>query len=315
MSGSSLVPRRCCGGKFVYGLLAGVQRAQRWLIYPISDVAGDYESEFHGCRPSGNDVFVATADQLVPPTPIPASTSPTCVSRRLPRHGLPAPVYERMQAPRVPAAVDLRRRRNRNLLRYRQPPASSAATGKEGDDEDRRVQPGFVKRRPNEEEVCVKRPKKSSKARKSAHAKRGAGDEAATVSSACSNGVDRVASSAAAEPFGLKTLEISAINVNGTPDVQAGSHPYELVTNFTLSAVERDKPGEGGGGDFRLTGCPIKDVQVQLPPGFVGNPDATPKCAYQAFAEKQCPNEYGRRRGDHGPSLSLGYRGRRPTCG
>ena len=35
-------------------------------VYPISDVAGNYESYFMDASPSGNDVFIATADRLVP---------------------------------------------------------------------------------------------------------------------------------------------------------------------------------------------------------------------------------------------------------
>jgi hypothetical protein len=35
-------------------------------VYPISDVAGNHESHFMDASPSGNDVFLATADQLLP---------------------------------------------------------------------------------------------------------------------------------------------------------------------------------------------------------------------------------------------------------
>ncbi len=42
------------------------------------------------------------------------------------------------------------------------------------------------------------------------------------------------ASSAMAE-FGLERLAVSARNENGTPDVQAGSHPYALTTTFVLN--------------------------------------------------------------------------------
>jgi len=35
-------------------------------VFPISDVAGDFESRFMDASPSGNDVFLATKDQLVP---------------------------------------------------------------------------------------------------------------------------------------------------------------------------------------------------------------------------------------------------------
>jgi hypothetical protein len=99
------------------------------------------------------------------------------------------------------------------------------------------------------------------------------------------------ASSALAEkaPFGLNRLEVSATNENGTPDVQAGSHPYELRTSFVLSKPELiEKPGED---DFLAAGGGLKDVRFELPPGFVGDPDATPRCAYQAFRAKECPDD------------------------
>ena len=42
--------------------------------------------------------------------------------------------------------------------------------------------------------------------------------------------------------FGLERLAISARNQNGTPDVQAGSHPYALNTTFLLH-----EPGAAAG--------------------------------------------------------------------
>ena len=33
--------------------------------------------------------------------------------------------------------------------------------------------------------------------------------------------------------FGIKSYEISFLNEDGTPDTQAGSHPYEFVDIFT----------------------------------------------------------------------------------
>ncbi len=89
--------------------------------------------------------------------------------------------------------------------------------------------------------------------------------------------------------FGLQRLAVSARNANGTPDVQAGSHPYAVTGTFVLSQ-------EGGGGGN------LKDAKLELPPGFVGDPNATPQCTYQlfiralkAYAEKGvgggCPNE------------------------
>jgi hypothetical protein len=44
----------------------GTCRQAAGCVYPISDVAGDYESDFMDASPNGEDVFIATADQLVP---------------------------------------------------------------------------------------------------------------------------------------------------------------------------------------------------------------------------------------------------------
>src|ERR1700728_113339 len=70
----------------------------------------------------------------------------------------------------------------------------------------------------------------------------------------------------------LEKFAISAQNENGTPDTQAGSHPYALTNTFVLS---------GAGPENSL-----KDVHLELPPGFVGDPTATPKCTYQEFIEQ-----------------------------
>jgi hypothetical protein len=78
--------------------------------------------------------------------------------------------------------------------------------------------------------------------------------------------------------FGLERVAISARNQNGTPDVQAGSHPYSLNTTFLLH-----EPGPTTGD--------LKDVRLELPPGFVGDPTATPRCGYQEFIQEKCSNE------------------------
>ena len=54
-------------------------------------------------------------------------------------------------------------------------------------------------------------------------------------------------------------------------DVQAGSHPASFNTTIVLS------PGQGD----------LKDARLELPPGLIGNPDATPKCTYQEFAKQE----------------------------
>ncbi len=98
-----------------------------------------------------------------------------------------------------------------------------------------------------------------------------------------------LAASASAVPpamaeFGLQRSAVGAMNQNGTPDVQAGSHPYALTTTFLLREAG---PSSGN----------LKDATVELPPGFVGDPTATPRCSYQTFIEylnnhsHHCSNE------------------------
>jgi hypothetical protein len=90
------------------------------------------------------------------------------------------------------------------------------------------------------------------------------------------------ASSSAMAEFGLQKVAVSARNQDGTPDVQAGSHPYALNTSFVLNVSQNY----------------LKDVKLELPPGFVGDPNATPRCTYQEFAKQEifrlgntCSNE------------------------
>jgi hypothetical protein len=80
--------------------------------------------------------------------------------------------------------------------------------------------------------------------------------------------------------FGVERVAISARNQNGTPDVQAGSHPYALTATFVLT----QPPCTESEGRFRCVAEGLlKDARVELPPGFVGDPNATPRCTYQEF--------------------------------
>ena len=76
--------------------------------------------------------------------------------------------------------------------------------------------------------------------------------------------------------FGLEGFEQVSLNGDGSPATQAGSHPYELVTTFTLN-----NDGESDG--TVLHPQEPKDLEVGLPAGFVANPNATPRCSRAAF--------------------------------
>jgi hypothetical protein len=87
--------------------------------------------------------------------------------------------------------------------------------------------------------------------------------------------------------FGLEKLVVGAqSNAAGSPAILAGAHPYALTTTFRLQ-----EPGLGTSGTRFL-----KDASLQLPPGFVGDPNATPRCTYKEFIkgandEPSCSND------------------------
>ena len=80
--------------------------------------------------------------------------------------------------------------------------------------------------------------------------------------------------SSAHASFGLVpgSFKTTATNADGTIDLQAGSHPYAYTVSF---AFNHDSKGEPEGN--------VRDIEVLLPPGFVGSPLALPRCPHQEF--------------------------------
>ncbi len=74
-----------------------------------------------------------------------------------------------------------------------------------------------------------------------------------------------------AQAFGIASFEGSLAGSGGQPLLQAGAHP-DLSTTIHYSTT----PLEGGG--FEVDGN-VKDIDVKLPPGFVGNPSLAATCS------------------------------------
>ncbi len=89
--------------------------------------------------------------------------------------------------------------------------------------------------------------------------------------------------------FGLTDLEAWSGSVDGTLDMQAGSHPNELTFAFSANAVLED------GEDSVPTGGEIHFIDGNLPPGIVGDPTAVPQCTRAQFDDEtngeknECP--------------------------
>jgi uncharacterized repeat protein (TIGR01451 family) len=74
--------------------------------------------------------------------------------------------------------------------------------------------------------------------------------------------------------FTIKSFDAAALEQNGDPDTQAGSHPYRAFTEFHIITA-RDSLGAE---------LPIENTQdtiVELPPGVFGNPQAVATCTEQ----------------------------------
>src|ERR1700733_9482406 len=56
--------------------------------------------------------------------------------------------------------------------------------------------------------------------------------------------------------FGITSFSNTLTNQDGTPDTQAGSHPYDMTTSMTFTQQSNGAVTEN-----------VKDVSVGLPPG------------------------------------------------
>jgi hypothetical protein len=90
-----------------------------------------------------------------------------------------------------------------------------------------------------------------------------------------------------ATPFGVEQYELRAENADGSPDSQAGSHPFQLTTFMALNqAAEEKRPPAA-----------VKDLHFKLPPGLIGNPTPFPECPLTKFTgnagqgQNFCPDD------------------------
>ena len=87
-----------------------------------------------------------------------------------------------------------------------------------------------------------------------------------------------IAAPAASAAFGVSDFkaEVRKSNTPGDLETQAGATPFTGVTDFSFNRTLLQTP-DGN----------VKDIRVDLPPGLVSNPQATPKCTDDQFPS--CP--------------------------
>jgi hypothetical protein len=77
--------------------------------------------------------------------------------------------------------------------------------------------------------------------------------------------------------FGVSSFTATVQDAQGKVVTQAGAHPYAGITSFSFNTTLLGPDGH------------IKDVRVDLPPGLISNPQATPRCTDAQFPN--CPRE------------------------
>jgi hypothetical protein len=94
-------------------------------------------------------------------------------------------------------------------------------------------------------------------------------------------------------PFEFTSFAFGADGVDGAPDVQAGDHPYGMTVNFAVSTFTQFRYEAYNHEKEIYSHYPVqdgvKDVTVDLPPGFVGDPQVAEQCSQNQLVKQECP--------------------------
>ena len=82
---------------------------------------------------------------------------------------------------------------------------------------------------------------------------------------------------------GIQSFSAGAYDENGISDTRAGGHPYSAGTAI-FATTKRSPIGQV------VPVGELKDIIVDLPPGFIGNPIAVPACP-ESTTDYECPQE------------------------
>jgi hypothetical protein len=84
-----------------------------------------------------------------------------------------------------------------------------------------------------------------------------------------------------APTFGVERYELLAEEEGGQPATRAGSHPFQLTTTAALNQGADEQP-LAENPKAEPVALP-KDMNIRLPPGLLGNPQASPRCTLSQF--------------------------------
>lgn len=103
--------------------------------------------------------------------------------------------------------------------------------------------------------------------------------------------------SSAPTSFGVERFELLPEAENGSPDVRAGAHPFQLTTTIELNQTLEKDPATKTNEDFPSTPELTRNLTTTLPPGLVADARASvfPQCSAVQFAvlrlgnSNECP--------------------------
>lgn len=84
-------------------------------------------------------------------------------------------------------------------------------------------------------------------------------------------------------PFGVHGFKSSAYDTHGNVYTTAGGHPYAATSTFFFNTINRAEFAENGVVE-PVTNGDVKDIDVEVPEGFLGNPANRPHCTQAQFA-------------------------------
>ena len=98
---------------------------------------------------------------------------------------------------------------------------------------------------------------------------------------------------AASNPFAFTSFAFGVNGADGIADPQAGDHPASVTAGFGVSTLTQLERELGNGEKAIYEHYPlqdgVKDLTVDLPPGFVGDPQTAAKCSPTQLIGQQCP--------------------------
>jgi hypothetical protein len=80
--------------------------------------------------------------------------------------------------------------------------------------------------------------------------------------------------------FGVPAFDGQLLDGAGKPSTQAGAHPADVTVSMDFNTLTNPQPAYGTAWPV----APVKDVLVNLPPGFVGDPTAAERCTAEQLS-------------------------------